>query len=161
MQTALALWPAAPAVASTSPTARPSRKGQCPPESRTLSVLISGTAQFGGALASTGNQLFVGAPMPRSGSSAPRPSPRAPRGVAVSAGTGDSFGYSVAARDSYVVVGIPKDDVSVSDTGFVQLFTIKAGSLTPVKRIAQSPTGVPRTDEKGRLRTTARRAGLD
>lgn len=121
---------------------------------------------FGETLASWGNQLFVGAPAAkvngRKGAgavfvvtlgstavTAVRTITQASRGVTGAAGTYDYFGNSLAARDGYLVVGTPGDDVgSVKHTGSIQLFSLSKGRVTPVKRISQASPGVPGKAER-------------
>lgn len=128
---------------------------------------ISGShAGFGDALASAGNRLFVGVPYASAGgkaraglivsltlstsgvSSAKVVSQRSP-GVTGAAGTYDYFGTSLAARDGYLVVGAPGDDVgSVRSTGSVQVFSLAGGQLKPVRRLSQATSGVPGKAER-------------
>ncbi|MGC3994447.1 MAG: VCBS repeat-containing protein [Propionicimonas sp.] len=122
---------------------------------------LTDRGSFGTSLASSGNQLFVGAPYAKVGSTSETGAvteivfgasgvtsakvvTQATKGVSGAPGTHDRFGYSLAARDGSLAVGAPGDRVGgVARTGSVQLFTVRATSVTPAGRLWQGTTGVP------------------
>lgn len=121
---------------------------------------IGNPESFGWSLAGWDNRLFIGTPYAEvdgkrdagvvtaitfstSGVSAVRNITQDTPGVAGAVGAIDYFGNSVAARDGYLAVGAPGDDVGAEDAGSVQVFSLAGGALTPLQRIAQAVDGVP------------------
>ena len=116
---------------------------------------------FGKALATAGDQLFVGVPdadvsgvkyagavtvvtLGRSAVTKVSLITQSTSGVAGTVGKSDEFGYSLAAGSGYLVVGTPRDDVgSIRSTGSVQVFTLRSGKVTPKVRLHQATKGVP------------------
>ncbi|MCE1173161.1 MAG: VCBS repeat-containing protein [Propionibacteriales bacterium] len=113
------------------------------------------------SLASSGNQLFVGAPAARvggaSGAGAVLPLTFGATGVTahkvITANTARVpgkptsqalFGDSLAAWGGYLAVGVPgANSGKVYGAGAVQLFKIGATTLKPVKRYTQETKGIP------------------
>lgn len=122
---------------------------------------------FGSILAASGNHLFVGMPgekvhghrgagavvaldIDAAGRVSGRLLTQDSRGVGGVARSGDGFGSSLAALDGYLAVGVPDDQVGrVRDAGSVNVFTISATGLEPLRRISQSTPGVPGGSERG------------
>jgi len=121
------------------------------------------------ALTSAGNRLFVGAPFSTvsghtsagavavltfgaDGVTAGRLLTRNTSGVAGSPAKNAYFGYSVAARDGYLAVGV-RGDVVGSDkrSGSVQVFRLSSTKVTAAQRITQASAGVPGKAEKDDL----------
>ncbi len=74
---------------------------------------------------------------------------RSTKGVPGKARENDSFGFSVAARDGYLAVGIPGDNIpSIKASGSVQLFRITSSGLVPGRLIWQGTRGVPGTADR-------------
>ncbi|MGC3994442.1 MAG: hypothetical protein QM779_10105 [Propionicimonas sp.] len=127
---------------------------------------LSNPESFGSALTSWGKRLFVAAPYTNvggvrdagavvavtfsaSGVSAAVVLSQATTGVPGAPGIGDAFGFSVAARDGYLIVGTPLDDVGTrQDTGSVQVFRLTSSKITPVTRLSQATTAVPGKAER-------------
>jgi hypothetical protein len=127
---------------------------------------LTDRGSFGTTLASSGSQLFVGAPYAKVGSvsyagavteivvgssgvTSAKLITQSTKGVSGAAGKLDRFGTSLAARDGYLAVGAPGDTVGgVARTGSVQLFTVGSSSVKPVKQLWQGSTGVPGKAER-------------
>lgn len=125
------------------------------------------TASFGSTMASWGDQLFIGSYDARIGSAkqagavvalrfgrtglkTARLISQSSRGVPGKAQASDWFGYALAARDGYLVVGAPKDNVGrVARTGSVNVFRITGRYPGARQRIAESSPGVPGKAERG------------
>lgn len=72
------------------------------------------------------------------------------KGVPGTAAKSDAFGNNLAARDGYLAVGVPGDQVgSVKYSGAVQIFSLAGGKLTPGKKLTQASAGVPGKSERG------------
>ncbi|MGC3954414.1 MAG: VCBS repeat-containing protein [Propionicimonas sp.] len=102
---------------------------------------------------SWGNQLFIGAPeakvsgkagagavavvtLDSKGVKSVKVITQATKGVTGAVDKHDGFGWSLAARDGYLVVGTRADHVgAVKDTGSIQVFSLSKGKVKPVRRI--------------------------
>ena len=127
---------------------------------------LTDAGSFGEALASSGAQLFVGAPRAKvatttgagvvavltysaTGVASSTLVSQRTAGVPGSVAKGDGFGSGLAARDGHLVVGTPGDQVgTVKEAGSVQVFTLAGGRLTPTRLISQASPGVPGTAER-------------
>ncbi|MFT4216565.1 MAG: VCBS repeat-containing protein [Micropruina sp.] len=122
---------------------------------------------FGSSMDAWGNQLFVGAPdakvngksaagavlavtLDSAGVKSLKTITQATTSVTGAVDKYDHFGNAVVARDGYLVVGTPSDNVgTVKRTGSIQVFTLSGkGTIKPVKRIAQSSAGIPGKAER-------------
>lgn len=127
---------------------------------------IGNAESFGWSLAGWDDRLFIGTPYAKvagqrdagvvtvvtfsaSGVSAALNISQDTEGVAGAVGAINYFGNSLAARDGYLAVGVPGDDVGgVEDTGSVQLFSLAGGRLEPLERVSQATAGVPGRTER-------------
>lgn len=124
-------------------------------------------ADFGLSMDAMGSQLFIGAPYAKvsgkpaagallvvtldsAGVKAVKTITQATKSVTGAVGKYDGFGQAVAARDGYLVVGTPGDDVGkVKHTGSIQVFTVSSkGVIKPVERISQDSSGIPGKAER-------------
>lgn len=122
---------------------------------------------LGRSMDAWGSQLFVGAPdakvngkaqagavlavtLDSAGVKSMRTITQATKSVTGAVDKYDYFGRAVVARDGYLVVGTPGDNVDkVKRTGSIQIFTLSSkGTIKPVKRIAQSSAGIPGKAER-------------
>ena len=124
-------------------------------------------ADFGRAMDSWGNQLFIGAPdakvngkaqagavlaitLDSAGLKSVKTITPATKSVTGAVDKYDYFGRAVVARDGYLVVGTPGDTVGkVKRTGSIQVFSLSKGAVKPVKRISQASAGIPGKAERG------------
>lgn len=116
---------------------------------------------FGASMASWKNQLFIGAPdtkvnqkasagavlavtLDAKGVKSARTLTQSTTFVGGVAGKQHFFGAALAARDGYLVVGTPWDDVGrVRHTGSIQVFSLTKGKISPIRRISQATPGIP------------------
>ncbi|MFT4225255.1 FG-GAP repeat domain-containing protein [Micropruina sp.] len=122
---------------------------------------------FGRSMAAWGSQLFIGAPdakvngkaqagavlavtLDSAGVKSTKTITQATKSVTGAVDKYDYFGRAMVARDGYLVVGTPGDNVDkVKRTGSIQIFTLSSkGTIKPVKRIAQSSAGIPGKAER-------------
>lgn len=145
------------------PTGSPSK---LKPGSGKIPKLVKG-AGFGFAMDSWGSQLFIGAPdakvngkaeagavlavtLDSAGVKSVKTITQATKSVTGAVGKYDHFGAGLAARDGYLVVGTPGDDVgSIKSTGSIQVFSLSKGAIKPLQRISQASPGVPGKAERG------------
>lgn len=136
------------------------------PGSGKIPKLVKG-AGFGFAMDSWGSQLFIGAPdakvngkaeagavlavtLDSAGVKSVKTITQATKSVTGAVGKYDHFGAGLAARDGYLVVGTPGDDVgSIKSTGSIQVFSLSKGAIKPLQRISQASPGVPGKAERG------------